>query len=97
MYAKPCVILVPILHILIPDKKWTGKHLLWSLDIIQEFIWKVWQNFGVFGFISPSKFPIFNFKKLYVWLQTLDKPYLPFLWPHSANQYLNQAVGTTQV
>ena len=24
-----------------------GKHLLWSLDIIQECIWKVWQNFGV--------------------------------------------------
>jgi hypothetical protein len=27
-YGKPHVIVVPIFHILIPDKKWMGKHLL---------------------------------------------------------------------
>ena len=56
---KPHVIVVPILHILIPDKRWMGKHLLWSLDIIQELIWKVWQNFGVFGVHQPLHIPHF--------------------------------------
>ena len=56
-YAKCCVIVVSILHILIPDKKWMGKHLLWSLNIIQDCIWKVWQNFGVLGVHQPLHIP----------------------------------------
>ena len=77
MYAKPCVIVAPILHILIPNKKWMGKHLLWSLDIIQECIWKVWQILGFWGFISPCIFPILYFENLYIWPQTLGN-----LYPH---------------
>ena len=43
----------------IPDKKWMGKNLLWGLDIIQELIWKVWQNSGVFGIHQPLHIPHF--------------------------------------
>ena len=51
MYEKPCVIVVPILHILIPNKKWMGKHLLWSLDIIQELSYL--ENFRVHQPLHP--------------------------------------------
>jgi hypothetical protein len=61
MYGKPCAIVVTLLHILIPDKKW--------INICYE----VWTSFkslfgrsdkilGFVGFISPSIFPILNLK-----------------------------------
>ena len=40
-------------------QKWMGKYLLWSLDIIQEPIWKVSQNFRVFGVHWPLHIPHF--------------------------------------
>jgi len=74
MYEKCCAMVVPILHILIPDKRWMEKHLLWDLDIIQAPIWKVWQNFGVFGVHQPLHISILYLQKSYIWPHTLGQP-----------------------
>ena len=76
MYAKPRAIVVLILHTLIPDKNWTGKHLLWIWTSFKSTFGRSDKILGFLGFISPSIFPILHFKNLYIWPKTLFKPYL---------------------
>ena len=65
MYAKPHVIEVSILHILIPDKKWMGNIYCEVWTLLKSLFGRSDKILGIFEFISPPPYSPFCTLKIH--------------------------------